>query len=227
MNTRNNEKDSTLAIQCYTHIEENIMNGRFAPGKKLKVRDLKEALNVGQSPIREALSRLVATGLVEMEDNKGFRVSGLSEDDIRDIYITFLEIELLALKKAMQLGDDAWEASVVGALHQLSLVETKKEEVEYAVWAERNYAFHLALISGCKSPLLMHLRAEVYRRSERYCRIAFNLSHMNLELNHEEHKKLAEAVLRRDEKAVVKLMTHHSMGSLEDVITVLKKNKLI
>lgn len=227
MNVPSKITDSTLSIQCYAHIEQNIINGTFAPGQKLKIKDLKKMLNVGQSPIREALSRLVATGLVEMHDNKGFRVSGLSEDDIRDIYITFLELDLLALNKAIKLGDDAWEASVVGALHQLALIETKKEVVPYSVWAERNYAFHLALISGCKSPLLLQLRAEVYRRFERYGRIAFNLSEMNLELNHEEHKKLAEAALKRDEKAMTKLMTHHTMGALEDVIGILKKNKLI
>ncbi len=227
MNALPPEKNTTLAITCYAFLEENIINGTFIPGQKLKMKDLKELLNAGQSPIREALSRLVASGLVEVEDNKGFRVSRISEEDVRDTYKTFLQIDLLALNQALELGNDAWEASVVATLHQLALIEHKKEPVAYAVWAERNYAFHVALISGCKSPLLMQLRAEVYRRFDRYCHIAFNLSQGNLELNHEEHKKLAEAVLQRDKKTVEKLMTYHVMGALEDVIDTLKKNNLL
>ncbi len=227
MNSLPHKKETSLAIQCYEYLEENIINGTFTPGQKLKIKDLKELLNVGQSPLREALSRLIASGLIQAEEHKGFRVSRLSESDVRDTYNTFLHIEMLALTQALQIGDDAWEASIVGALHQLALVETKKEPVAYAVWTKQNYAFHVALISGCNSPLLLHLRAEVYRRFDRYCRISFTLSHDKLSFNHEEHKKLATAVLQRDEKTALELMTDHIMGALEDVILTLKKNKLL
>lgn len=227
MTLRDIEKDTTLAVQCYDQIEKSIVDGTLAPGQKLKMKDLKKTLSTGQSPIREALSRLVASGLVEVKDNKGFRVSRISESDVRDTYKTFLQIEMLALNQAMELGDDAWEGSIVGALYQLAVIENKKEPVAYSVWAERNYAFHVALIAGCKSPLLMQLRADVYRRFDRYCRIAFTMSHTALDLNHEEHKKLAEAVLQKNKKTVAECITYHIMGALEGVISVLKKNKLL
>lgn len=221
------EKDNTLALQCYEQLQEDIINGTFAPGQKLKIELLKQRLDVGQSPIREALSRLVASGLVETQDNKGFRVAQVSEENIRDIYRTFFQIELLALNQAMELGDDAWEASVAAALHHLALVETRQEPVSYQVWSQRNYAFHVALISGCNSPLLLQIRANVYHRFDRYCRIAFNLSNMQLHLNHDEHKKLADAVLERNVKKVHELLEYHIFGALEDVIATLQKNNLL
>lgn len=220
-------KDNTLALQCYDTIQDSIIDGTLAPGQKLKVEFLKEQLGVGHSPIREALSRLVASGLVEVQDNKGFRVAKISEADIRDTYQTYYQIEMLALKQAMELGDDAWESGVVAALHHLSLVENKKEPVPYRVWGERNNAFHVSLISGCKSPLLLQIRAEVYRHFDRYCRISFNLAHTELALNHEEHKKLADAVLSRDVTLATALMEYHIFGMLEDVIKLLKKNKMV
>jgi GntR family carbon starvation induced transcriptional regulator len=215
-----------LANQCYDEIQERIINGSFEPGKKLKVDELKQELQIGASPIREALSRLVNSGLVEALDNKGFYVTQVSQEDIRDVYKTFLQIELLALTQAIELGDDAWKTAIVAALYNLSLIENSSETVSYSLWTARNYAFHVALISGCNSPLLLDIRANLYRRFDRYCRIAFNLSYKELDRNHEEHKKLAHAVLDRDEKKAIELMTYHIMGMLEHVILTFKKNNL-
>lgn len=220
-------KESTLAQQCYEQLQEDIVNGIFKSGEKLKLETLKKRFAVGQSPIREALSRLVASGLVQTEDNKGFNVTTISEADIRDIYRTFCQIETIALIQAIELGDDIWEAQIVGALHQLSLVEHPKSGVSYNKWRERNYAFHVALISGCDSPCLLQIRADLYRRFDRYCRIAFSVTKESLDMNHEEHKKLADAVLKRDVSTACKLMRHHLTGSLEDVIKSLKDNNIL
>ena len=221
------KKDNTLALQCYDHLHDDIINGKLAPGQKLKIDLLKEQFGIGQSPIREALSRLASSGLVHVLTNKGFCVSEISESDIRDTYRTFFQIESLALKQAIKLGDDAWESNIVGALHRLSLIESKQEPVSYAAWIERNYAFHVALIAGCNSPLLLQIRADVYNRFDRYCRIAFKLLGTELAMNYEEHKNLAAAVINRNAKEALALMEHHIFGPLEEVITVLKENNKV
>jgi len=220
-------KISTLAQQCYEQLQNDIITGTLKPGEKLKIEPIKQRLTIGQSPIREALSRLVASGLVHTEDNKGFRVSTLSEHDIRDIYLTFNRIENLALTLAIEQGDDAWEASIVAALHQLAIIELKQEPVPYALWTERNYNFHVALISGCMSPTLLEIRRNLYLKFDRYCRMAYHITKDALSGNHDEHKKLAEAVLKRDIKKTHELMNYHITGSLEEVIQKLKENNII
>ena len=77
--------ESTLAQQCYVQLQDEIIAGTLKPGEKLKVEPIKQRFGIGQSPVREALSRLAARGLVEVEDNKGFRVAMISQADIRDI----------------------------------------------------------------------------------------------------------------------------------------------
>ena len=223
----NQAYENNLVIKCYDKIQDLIVEGAFVPGQKLKIQELKERFNVGQSPIREALSRLINSGLVEAFENKGFRVAQISEEEILDIYRTYTQIELLALKQAMELGDDAWEASIVAALHHLSLAETKSATIDYATWSERNYAFHVALISGCLSPLLMQIRADIYRRFDRYCQLAFRQTKNRLDANHEEHKQIAEAVLKRDLKTVTGLITQHINGSFYEVVQTLKTHKCI
>ncbi len=219
--------DSTLSQQCFERLQSEIINGILKPGEKLKVGPIKERFSIGQSPVREALSRLVAFGLVEAEDNKGFRVAAISEEDIRDIYSTFTRIENMALALALEKGDDAWQASIVATLHKLSLVENKKTLDLYAVWAERNYDFHVALISGCNSPTLLEIRRILYMKFDRYCRMAYQITKDELSVNHEEHKKLAEAALQRDKQKAHALMTYHINGAIEDVVNKFRENKLI
>lgn len=116
----------TLTTQCYEDIKHDILEGILAPGEKLTIEKLKNKYAVGHTPLREALSRLIDSHLVEMVENKGFYVTTLSESKVRDIYRTFNQIETLAVKQSIELGDDAWEGSIVAALHQLSLIEKKK-----------------------------------------------------------------------------------------------------
>lgn len=224
MKQKNFLQEATLAQQCYESLQDAIVGGELAPGQKLKMDSLKKRLSVGQSPIREALSRLVASGLVDVYDNKGFWVAAVSEADVRDIYRTFTQIEVLALTQAIKLGDAAWEASIVAALHHLSVIENQQEPVLYQAWSARNYDFHVALISGCDSPTLLQVRSDLYKRFDRYCRIAFNATKKQLDVNYKEHKKLAELVIKRDEKAAQALLENHMRGAMEDVLKVLKNN---
>ena len=225
--------ENTLVQQCYEQLQQDIIVGLLRPGEKLKVERLKERFNVGQSPIREALCRLSAFGLVEATENKGFRVAKVSEADIRDTYRTFTDIELMALDLAIKHGDDAWEASVVAALHTLSLVECKEVPIHYATWAERNYNFHVSLILGCNSPLLLEVRRHLYMRFDRYCHMAYKIATENvfttenLLANHEEHKKIASSMLKRDSQAVHRLVSYHINANLEAVIEALRLHALI
>lgn len=219
--------DDTITAQCYDKIEKKIVNGMWLPGTKLKIAMLKKEFSVGQSPIREALSRLSSSGLIEIENNKGFRVAPISQADIRDTYQVFFQIESLALTQAIQEGDDNWEASIAAALHHLALIEKKKAPTDYQLWAQRNLQFHRTLIGGCKSPLLLKLRDTAYQRFDRYCRISFSLIQDNLIENHDEHIALAHAILQRDSAGALKFLHHHIFEPLESVITALENNDLI
>lgn len=222
-----NEQNATLVQHCFDQLEKDIIDTALKPGQKLRVEELKQRFGIGGSPIREALSRLVGTGLVEMRHNKGFYVADISEENIRDIYQTFNDIETLALKKSIEHGDDKWAAAIVGTLYELSLIENRETDSDCAEWIKRNYAFHYALIAGCNSPTLLQMRQEIYKRFDRYCRMGFALIKNNLEHNQHEHKKLADAVLKRNYDQAASLMTMHIMGSLEEIIILLKKNKFI
>lgn len=216
-----------LTQYCFQEIERDIITNVLKPAQKLVIDDLKGRFGVGHTPIREALSRLVATGLVEIKHNRGFYVAQVSESDIRDIYRTFNQIENLALEQAIALGDDRWAATIVAALYELSLVENNKNDADQTIWTERNAAFHFALIAGCQSSALLQIRDVLYKRFDRYCRLSFLCIKTKLSHNYTAHKELADAVLARDTKRAMKLMTWHIMGSLEEVIMILHKRNML
>lgn len=200
----------SLTHTCYERLKTAIMNGHHQPGEPLKIHILKTHYDMGGSPIREALSRLVTTGFVTHEGKTGFKVAGVSESDKRDTYQTFYHIESLALTQAIALGDDAWEANIMSTLHALSKIENQPaDSVDYETWQQRNNDFHRALISGCNSPTLLKFRDQAYLLMERYMRLNFS---GDLNLNHAEHAELAECVLNRQTVKACGLTKHHVLG---------------
>lgn len=106
-------KTYTLATDAYNQIREIILAGLIKPGEKLKGEYLKNKLKIGLSPIREALSKLSLTGLVEFNDKIGFRVAIINRQKIYDVFETFAKIENLLLTESMLKGDDDWEADIL------------------------------------------------------------------------------------------------------------------
>src|SRR5437868_3130590 len=75
----------TLASILTESIRSDIITGALQPGLRLKLRELAERYQAGVNPLREALSRLALSGFVEAEDQRGFRVTGMSEAELRDL----------------------------------------------------------------------------------------------------------------------------------------------
>ncbi|MBY0528751.1 MAG: GntR family transcriptional regulator [Rhabdochlamydiaceae bacterium] len=220
-------ESKTLVHQCFEHIREKIVRGEYLPGRKLAVVALAKEIEVGPTPVREALSRLTETGLVEAVENQGFKVSSLSEDELRDLYQTFYQIESLVLSQAIERGDDEWESQVVAALYQLGCVEDAPLTLErYPLWAERNARFHYALASGCGSSCLIRIRNQLFMQFDRYFQLAFRLDPSPIIIDHNDHKILAEAVLKRDKQQMIYLLNVQTKQGLDEMITKLKRNKI-
>jgi GntR family transcriptional regulator, carbon starvation induced regulator len=144
----------TITGQIFEALKADVLLGRVAPNERLQVDALREKYDVSLSPVREALQRLVATGLVVASDRRGFRVAGLTRVDLADLGRTRRHIERTAVAEAMRLGDDDWEADVARAIHALSKV-TRFSESKLAYgpeWETRHREFHLAMVKGCNSP---------------------------------------------------------------------------
>ncbi len=207
-------------------ILSDIVEGHLFPGLKIKIRELSEKYQTGPTSIREALSRLIETKLVKKVENCGFQIAPFTEKEVRDIHKTSAEIEVLALKLAIENGDDAWEADIVAKLYQLEKIENKNL-VNFAQWAKLNDEFHKSLVVGCGSSCLMEIRDNFHHRFKRYIKMAFDVHKDSLSLNFKEHKALADLVLKRNSIEACKMLRHHFMDSLDDIIKNLYANGAI
>jgi len=199
----------TISGQIFEALKSDVLLGRVAPNKRLHAEALREKYDVSLSPVREALQRLVATGLVVASERRGFRVAGLTRADLADLGRTRRHIERTAVAEAMRLGDDDWEADVARAIHALSKV-TRVSEGKLAYgpeWEARHRQFHLAMVTGCGSPRLIQIWSGLFDQGIRYRRIA-----QMLDLYHgdtpSEHIELSELVISRDQRALDRIDSH-------------------
>jgi GntR family carbon starvation induced transcriptional regulator len=220
-------KHQSLADRCYERLKEAIIRGEFAPGEKLRIVQLKSRLNIGSTPIREALSRLTFSGLIQTEANRGFFVKHVSEFEVRDIYNTLQKIELLALDRSLDLGDANWEANILASLYKLSLIEKATPQIDGESWLTLNNEFHDALVAACDSPCLLKIRSDVYQLFKRYCRLSFIINKNSLLSNYKDHCDIAKAAIERDKTGLATLISLHLEKSLEHILIRLKKNKII
>jgi DNA-binding GntR family transcriptional regulator len=92
--------ESTKADDIAVLIEEAIVSGELAPGSVLRQEQLSERFGVSRTPVREALRRLAALGLVSFEPNRGVRVRTLELKDLREAFLVRAELEALVTEEA-------------------------------------------------------------------------------------------------------------------------------
>jgi DNA-binding GntR family transcriptional regulator len=201
----------TLNASALSQLRSDIITCRLMPNERLRVEALRERYGMGTSPIREALMRLEAEGLVELEQNKGFRVSEVSQANLLDLMNSRVEIETIALRWSLEKGGVEWEANLLGAFHRLSRqnkIDPANPDAISEAWSREHADFHAALVSACASPTLMAIRGRLFEQADRYVALSI-MSSGPLRDDVAEHKNLMRAALNREIDKAVELNRLH------------------
>lgn len=201
----------TLTEHVIEKLHDDIVAGRLAASQKLRVQDLSKRYGVGASPLREALSRLTADGLVVASSNRGFRVASVSMAEFLDVAENCRRLEPLAFQQSVKAGDDAWEGRLVADYHHLQKLEAAREsdpKINDAEWERRHRAFHWSLISACPSPWLLHFDWLLVCQFDRYRRLV-TLDSKAIRRTRQQEAALVSVALARDaENAFIMLQSH-------------------
>lgn len=201
----------TLVDKAYQALRQDIMWGKLVPGVRLKIEHLRREYGIGPTPIREALSRLVAEGLLVGEAHRGFRVPPVSLEDLADIVAQRTVLECSALEGAIQRGDDEWESRVLAAYHRMTRVEERglaAQENPWEEWELRHREFHEALIGGAGSQWSQRLLRILYDQGDRYRRLYRAQIFITPTIQHD-HERILAATLGRDAGLAVAEMARH------------------
>ena len=170
----------SLSEIAYRQVRDAILSGTFVAGQPLGQVEIATQIGTSRVPLREALQRLEAEGLVVLRPRRGYIVTSLDPDEIRDIF----DIRMLLEERAGYLAtlnatpDDVGE--VERLLHAMDGMSVTNAE-ETALFAERNRAFHDRLYASSGRTQLRRLMVVLRSNVERYirigARIAGNLGH--------------------------------------------------
>ncbi|MBC7203804.1 MAG: FCD domain-containing protein [Pusillimonas sp.] len=209
----------TLVSAAYQRLRRDIIEGRLAPGAKLRVEHLKDEYGVGAGTLREALALLVSDALVVARGQRGFHVKPISIEDFHDITRTRTLLECEALRQSIEFGDDVWEGRVVAAFHRLNRIEQRLASSlpeDFDEWEDRNREYHQALISGCRSAWIRHFLGILYQQAERYRRLVITRKPIARDL-HGEHRAILDATLAHNSDMACKLLAEHISMTYEAV----------
>jgi DNA-binding GntR family transcriptional regulator len=212
--TESARRPRSLTSAVLDQLREDILRCRLAPGAKLGAAAIAKRFDVSLAAVREALSRLVADGMVTAEDQRGFRVSPVSENDLKDIVETRIEIESLALRRAIAAGGRDWRTEVEAAWESLcsvSYMNPQNPTEHNEVWNPLHDRFHRTLIKGCDLAWVLRFAETLREQSERYRRLARPLG-LSTRDPFNEHRQLVKFALSGNaDKACVVLRRHYTL----------------
>lgn len=216
-----NSPNKTLIERAYAQLRSDIVDGRLAPGEKLRVEHLKESYGVGAGTLREAITRLVSDALIEAEGQRGFKVAAVSLSDLEDLTRLRLHIEIDALRQSIRNADDAWRFNLQKSFEEVSAIEQPIQANKIQEWESKNNQFHLALISAGASPWTLRFLSILARHGERYRRYAFGLPNIIRDV-HAEHIEIFEYAMSGNESRAALALESHITNTPEAIKAAIK-----
>lgn len=209
----------TQATAAYRRLRADILEGRLAPGQRLKVHQLAADYGAGPAPLREALAQLAAEGLARRIEQRGFRVADADPAGFAGLIRTRCLVEALALRESIARGDAAWEDAVAAAERRLARLPRSIDPARFVTnpaWEAAHRAFHHALLAACDAPPLLGFCDRLREEADRYRTLANAVAYPGRDVA-AEHAAIAEAALDRDADRAASLLAAHLAGTGEFV----------
>ncbi|HKI90880.1 MAG TPA: GntR family transcriptional regulator [Gaiellaceae bacterium] len=225
--------DSTKADDIALVIEEAIVSGELEPGTVLRQEQLSEQFEVSRTPVREALRRLAALGLVSFVPNRGVRVRTISRDELHEAFMVRAELEGLATEvAATKISDeeiaelDACEKRFAQISQELRAREPGEGRRSImGDWVRANHAFHDVIYRVADLPLVEQL-AKSARRSFSGPAVWAPGDHSIDGLyvkNAEQHRAIKQALMARSAAGARALAREHVLSSFVLLETILEQ----
>jgi len=190
-------RDSLTRI-VYNNLRLALMEGRFWPGHRFKIRELAASMQVSETPIREALMQLVRARALELLDGRSIIVAHMSLGQYLELRTIRLFLEGLAAENATPRITDAGIAEMA-ALHQELIAAEAEKRWSDAVRA--NWRFHHRLYEAAEMPELLAILDDIWMRNGPLLNYHYPHAPPTYPGEHE-HLRILENLRRRDAASV-------------------------
>lgn len=217
MTARQRLPRSSLADDITSDLRERILNGELPAGETIRQESLASEYDVSRMPIREALKRLDAEGLVTFSPRRGARVAIQSPQEIVEIFDLRTLIEVDLFRRAIPKMTETDFARCDAILQQM---EESFEADNVPEWGRLNHAFHAALYVAAGRRRSEEVLASLSLHSDRFVRMHLSVMEQR-EPAKKEHRALLSLAEDRNIEAACMMLTSHiqrTKGQLLDLV---------
>jgi DNA-binding GntR family transcriptional regulator len=195
----------TMSGQIATRIRNKILAGDYSPGSPLLQDSIAAEFGVSKIPVREALVRLRAEGLIDIEAHRGFRVRPLTVAEVDEVFRLRLALEPAAVGEGAKLAKSKDHAAASEALRSLNDALAAKTLSDIG---NLNSAFHIALVVPHRQPVTGEILSRLHTLSQRYVRMHL-MPVGRVRRATREHNALYEGWAEGDARAARQLTAQH------------------
>jgi DNA-binding GntR family transcriptional regulator len=194
--------NTLLADDLFDYLQEAIVTGDLRPGERLVEDTVAQATSVSRTPVREALRRLKAAGLVA-SSGRSFVVASLSSAELRELWVVMEHLQALATRMAARNRSDL---DLVGLEHIVAEGREATKAGDVRAIVDLNRQFHNAIHSASANNYLANLIATVIMRIEQIQDFTSARSRYEAQ---QQHEAILVAVADRDEEAAEAAIRAH------------------
>lgn len=198
----------------YEQLRKEILEGIHPPGTRLVIDEQATRLGVSQIPIREAVHQLESDGFVSIAQHVGATVTDLDANFIYEVFALLESMEVICSRTACRVITEK-------QLEELgNLIDAMDETIgDPNRWSQQNKQMHLFLCDVAGTALVRKMMLKVF---DHWDRLRFhylkNVLGHRIQDAQAEHKQIFEALSRRDEDDVERIVRLHNQGALQSYI---------
>lgn len=204
MDVKKKSKKSLLTDRIADSLRERILTMQLAPGDRLNLDDLRVMYDSSHIPIREALQRLEAEGLVTRLPNTSTHVASLSTPDALDLIDLRAQIEPVVAARALARRTAKDVATARRAFAQLCKLDNKSGVPEFA---EAHQQYHRSLLQPGMTPVYERHLTMIWQGLNRHMRYFYTIPEFSL-AGSEQHEQML-ALWTKGDPAFVPALSHH------------------
>ena len=215
---------TSLVDSAYEQIRRRILDNVWPPGHRALEQEVALALGMSRTPVREAMVRLQAEGLVEVVPRHGMRVLAVSPVDMREIYEVLTALECLAVELVARRQPTKTELEPL--LRATSEMERALRQDDLDAWARADEAFHALLVELAGNRTLHAAVMNHWDRAHRARMLSLRMRPKPVHST-EEHRALVEHLLAGDVEGAVRENRDHRERASRELLAIFERFKLV
>jgi DNA-binding GntR family transcriptional regulator len=219
------QQKRTITERVYEQMRDAIRSGELTPGERLDQAGLARQFGTSIVPVREALARLQADGLVRIVPHRGAFVQTMSPDALMEVYAMRELLEEDAARLAAPHLSDQELARLARLVDEMAAATLRED---YGALFQSNRDFHFTIYHAARRPNLLQVIEQLWNHGDHYRRSYTQVPERARQAL-EEHRVILAACGRRDPDALGLMIRHHvhqtTVGLLEHISALVREEE--